>query len=157
MRNLKSGDLLIWKKPKENSTIAQKIISFFTNSQWTHVAIVLKDCNGIYILDCNYPKIELKKLQHRNNIYHIPMNILWSYDKENKLKSYIGQNYSIPQAIISLFGKPLKDNSWHCVEVTKDFYKSIGIKIKSGYTPKSFIDAILKLTSLQPRKLENYE
>jgi hypothetical protein len=155
MKNLKSGDLLIWKKPKENSTIAQKIISFFTSSQWTHVAIVVKETNGIYILDCNYPKIEYKKLQYRNNIYHIPMNIQWTQDKENKLKSYIGQSYSISQAIISLFGKPPKDNSWHCVEVTKDFYKSIGIKIKSNYTPKSFINAVLKLTLLQPRKLDH--
>ena len=156
MKRIQSGDLLIWKLPKD-SNIIQKLISFFTYSHYVHVAIANIKDNEIFILDANYPEIEYKKLQYRENIYHIPMNVYWSYEKEEKLKSYIGQKYSVPQAIMSLFGKPPKDTKWHCVEVTKDFYKSIGIYIKSDYTPKSFVENVCKKYSLKPRKIENYE
>lgn len=153
MHSIQNGDLLVWKKT-ESSHVWQKTISFFTRSPYVHVAVAVWRNGAVHVLDANYPKIELKRLQYRDNIYRLPMRVRWDDEKMRRLISYIGQSYSIPQALISVFGKPPVDDSWHCVEVTKDFYKSIGLKIQSGYTPKSFVAGAQKLVGGEPVKLQ---
>jgi hypothetical protein len=152
MKFIQNGDLLVWKKT-DSSNVWQKAISLFTQSPYVHVAVAVWRNGAVHVLDADFPKVELKRLQYRDNIYRLPMNVRWDEAKSRQLIGYIGQDYSIPQALISFFGRPPVDDSWHCVEVTKDFYRSIGIKIKSGYTPKSFVAGAQKIAGCEPFKL----
>lgn len=144
--NIRSGDLLVWSTSDSEFFLSYRnIIRFFTRSEYAHVAIAWVVADRVMILDVATPRIKIRPLSEMHNCYHIPMHVNWDNKLEQKLLSYVGKPYSILQAIMSYFSKPIKDNKWHCVEVAKDFYTYAGIEIASDYTPSGLIKAILAM------------
>lgn len=154
--SIKSGDLLVWSSSNNEPFWSYKnIIRFFTRSEYAHVAIAWVIANRVMIVDVATPRISIRPLSEMSDCYHIPMNIDWNNYLEQKLLSYVGKPYSILQAIMSYFTKPIKDNKWHCVEMAKDFYSFAGIEIDSDYTPSGLVKAILNLPDKQLSSLKN--
>ena len=142
---IKSGDLIVWGTKSDDSFLSfRNLIKFFTASDFVHTAVAWNKSGRIFVLDAVMPRIRLKPLSDMRQCYLVPMNIHWNDGLEKKLLSYVGQEYSVPQAIMSYFTRPLKDDKWHCVEVVKDFYEYAGLKIDSKYIPGDFVEAAIK-------------
>lgn len=144
---IQSGDLLIWKYP--DNSIFSKCISFivrlFTLSEYSHVGIAHRVYDNVFVVEATSSGVYINLLTTTRDCYHIPMNIEWSFDKENYLLSKEGSPYSIWEALTGyLWNKTIKNNKWQCVELANSFFEYCGLKYPGAYTPSKLVEALLE-------------
>lgn len=145
-KNIKSGDLLIWstRKIRSMSDVLDIVVRVFTLSEYNHVGIAWDVADRKFIIEAVPPKVRIYPLSRKGDFYHIPMNLPWSYELEERLLSYVGDHYSIPEAILSYFSRPDRNQYWQCAELVSDFYMNAGYDdLINGYTPAKLVNLLV--------------
>lgn len=142
---IKSGDLLIWSDKKSSGLeeVVEKIIRFFTMSEYVHVGIAFCETKRPMIFEAVFPSVRLYPLKVNRPFFHIPMDVEWNDALFTFMMDNIGNSYSVLDAIRGYISKPNPDNQWQCVELASAFYKLAGIDFGEAYTPSTFVDAVL--------------
>lgn len=133
---IKNGDLLVWD--------SMPIVNFFTQSSYSHVGIALWIGKRLFVLEADIPEVRLYPLSQKASFYIITgVAPDWNEEVTDFALEFIGNKYSIWDAIRSLF-VPLKVNgSWQCVEYAKFIYRKMGIELNDNYLPKEIVREFL--------------
>lgn len=133
---IKNGDLLVWNN--------SKLISTFTQSSYTHVGLALWIGKRLFVLEADIPEVRLYPLSQKTNFYIIQgVAPDWNDSITDFALQFIGNKYSIWDAVRSLF-MPLKvDGQWQCVEYAKFIYRKMGIELDNSYLPREIVKEFL--------------
>lgn len=146
--DIKSGDLLIWKKSKKSflSNLAIGAIRLFTRSEYAHVGIAWRiESNTLHVFEATQPAVRVVPLEDGDEFYHIPMSLKWTEKSSEFLQSKLGLKYSIFDAIRAFLGITLDaDDRYQCAELANEFYAKHGIYLTNAYTPSEVVEAILE-------------
>ena len=156
---IKSGDLLIWstRKVETLSDFLDIIVRLFTLSEYNHVGLAWDIGGRKFVVEAVPPKVRIFPLSRKGNFYHIPMNINWTYELEEYLLSYVGDSYSIPEAIQSYFSRPESNQYWQCAELVSDFYIKAGYPdLIKGFTPAKLVNLLITDHNRSLNHVETY-
>ncbi len=133
---IKNGDLLIWNN--------SPIINFFTRSTYSHVGLALWIGKRLFVLEADIPEVRLYPLSNKSSFYIIKgVAPDWNDEVTDFALEFIGNRYSIFDAVRSLF-MPLKvDGAWQCVEYAKFIYRKMGIELNDVYLPREIVKEFL--------------
>ena len=100
LKDIKSGDLIAWTGTKG---FYNKLIRFVTLSEYTHVGIAVIENGKLYVVEATRPVVRKVELVGRAPFHHIPMGVVVDTVLSKVLKDFIGKEYSIVQAALSVF------------------------------------------------------
>lgn len=155
--DIRDGDLLIWSKRSFSSLgdIFPWVVRIATASDYNHVGIAVRLNGRLCCVEAEIPHVRPIPVSKRRPFYTIPMNLDLTKEDIDFLIDKWGDRYSIPQAIISYFARPFKDNRWQCVELVKEFYQErLKIVLGDSYTPAGLVQEVLKLPNTAMRYVE---
>lgn len=136
LKDIKSGDLIAWTS---NKGFYNKLIRLVTLSEYTHVGIAVIENGKLYVVEATRPVVRKVELVGRAPFHHIPMGVVVDTVLSKVLKDFIGKEYSIVQAALSVFNIYINDDKWYCTELCYEFYKKAGIEFNKRLTPTRFV------------------
>jgi hypothetical protein len=136
LKDIKSGDLIAWTS---NKGFYNKLIRLTTLSEYTHVGIAVIENGKLYVVEATRPVVRKVELSSRTPFYHIPMGVIVDTVLTKVLEDFIGKQYSIIQAMLSVFNIYINDDKWYCTELCYEFYKKAGIEFDKRLTPTKFV------------------
>ena len=72
------------------------------------------------------------------------MKFTFKKEDTEALLGYIGEEYSIYEALQSYFSTPEDNHYWQCAELVARFYKRFGIELPNSFTPSDVVHHILQ-------------
>lgn len=161
--NIKPGDLLVWSRPQFQTTLGKwisNIIRFFTMSDFYHTAVVTEVTDDdVFQIEATWPEVFEGGVKNRTPFFHIPMNVKVTDEDLEFIRSFLGQKYSLFEAVMAYFGFLRRDKSWICTEFSAKFYNRVigdkfndllveedyGDTYKAGRmaTPSEFVKTVL--------------
>lgn len=145
--DIKSGDLLVWKRSKfsKKSNFYLNIIRFSTRSEYAHVAIAWRLEGRLFLVEATQPILRITPVRTADEFYHVPMSVNWDSISESWLLDKVGLKYSILDAVRAYLGKTIEDdNRYQCAELAHEFYETHGIDLGDAYTPSALVSAALE-------------
>ena len=151
--NIKSGDIIAYSHYEWASwyDLQVQAVRFFTQSEYSHVGLVIEFGKRLFILESVTPVIRLVPLSNtlgNDGFYHIPMDKDISDDELEFGLLKIGKGkYSKLQAIMAQLRK-LKvgeDDLWECAEFVIECRKRSGVDLGDIATPSEVVKAAGKL------------
>ncbi len=139
---IQSGDMLAWSDDNASGwhKFILNMIRLGTRSEYSHIGIACWVKDRLYVLEAKSPVIRFVPLSTVESFYHVPMNIVWQDKYTEKLKTYIGLEYSVIEALKAYLGIQLKDHDkWQCAELANRFYEYVGINLGDAFTPQSIV------------------
>ena len=136
LKDIKSGDLIAWTS---NKGFYNKLIRLVTLSEYTHVGIAVIENGKLYVVEATRPVVRKVELVGRAPFHHIPMGVVVDTVLSKVLDDFIGKEYSIVQAALSVFNIYINDDKWYCTEQCYEFYKRAGIEFDKRLTPTKFV------------------
>lgn len=136
LKDIKSGDLIAWTN---NTGFYNKLIRLVTLSEYTHVGIAIIENGKLYVVEATIPVVRKVELASKTPFFHIPMGVVVGTGLTNVLQQFIGREYSILQAMLSVFNIYINDDKWYCTELCYEFYKKAGIVFDKRLTPTKFV------------------
>lgn len=145
LKDIKSGDLIAWTNTKG---FYNKLIRLVTLSEYTHVGIAVIENGKLYVVEATRPVVRKVELVGRAPFHHIPMGVVVDTVLSKVLKDFIGKEYSMVQAALSVFNIYIDDDKWYCTEQCYEFYKRAGIKFNKRLTPTRFVKQAISYSNV---------
>jgi len=158
-RNIKTGDLLIWKVTKISSFIDfvlylyQKIFK----TEYSHVGIAIVFGDRVFCLDAAPPLVRLMPLSMMKDFSVLHTNIPWRNNFHRgafhrSALQHIGKKYDLTDLVRALFKLSKSDNELYCSEMIAVIFKDIGfIKDEGiGIDPKTLVEYLKNKTGNEP-------
>lgn len=136
LKDIKSGDLIAWCG---NKGFYNKLIRLVTLSEYTHVGIAIIENGKLYVVEATRPVVRKVELAGRTPFHHIPMGVVVDTVLSKVLDDFIGKEYSMLQAALSVFNIYIDDDKWYCTEQCYEFYRRAGIEFDKRLTPTKFV------------------
>ena len=144
--SIQSGDVVAFTHTGFGSLrdIQAQIVRIATRSEYSHVGIVWKIVNRLFLLEAVVPEVRIFPLSNFEEFYLIPLNKKLSEKAENYALSRVGQKYSKLEAIKGYFGWNKRDSYWQCAEFVSSVLKENEITITGKDTPTNIVRELLE-------------
>ena len=143
---IRSGDILAWSHRGIHSWHDLKIwfVRLFTRSEYSHVGTAWVVNNRVLVIEAVKPMVRIFPLSKLGNFYWLRTGAYWRKSTEELALSFVGDNYSELQAIMSPFITPPNDDRWECAELVACIARQDGIDLGGVYTPSEVVLAAQK-------------
>jgi hypothetical protein len=145
---IKSGDLLAWSNRKVESfkDLLLQVVRIFTKSEYTHVGVAWVVDERVFVIEAVMPVVRIYPLSSLTPFYLIPLKLEWKKETENFALEQIGLDYSIMQAVESLYECPNVDDNWQCAELAHAIILKDGVDLGNNYTPADLVRNALRIS-----------
>ena len=143
---IRSGDVLAWSHRGIKSWHDLKIwfVRMFTRSEYSHVGTAWVVGNRVFVIEAVMPKVRIYPLSKLGDFYWLQMGAYWRKATETLALSFVGDDYSQVQAMVSPFITPPKDDRWECAELVATVARQDSIDLGDVYTPSEVVLAAQK-------------
>ena len=143
---IRSGDVLAWSHRGIRSWHDLKIwfVRMFTRSEYSHVGTAWVVGNRVFVIEAVMPKVRIYPLSKLGDFYWLQMGAYWRKATETLALSFVGDDYSQVQAMVSPFITPPKDDRWECAELVATVARQDSIDLGAVYTPSEVVLAAQK-------------
>ena len=143
---IRSGDVLAWSHRGIHSWHDLKIwfVRMFTRSEYSHVGTAWVVGNRVFVIEAVMPKVRIYPLSKLGDFYWLQMGAYWRKATETLALSFVGDDYSQVQAMVSPFITPPKDDRWECAELVATVARQDSIDLGDVYTPSEVVLAAQK-------------
>lgn len=143
---IRSGDILAWSHRGIKSWHDLKIwlVRMFTRSEYSHVGTAWVVGNRVFVIEAVMPKVRIYPLSKLGDFYWLQMGAYWRKATETLALSFVGDDYSQVQAMVSPFITPPKDDRWECAELVATVARQDSIDLGAAYTPSEVVLAAQK-------------
>ena len=143
---IRSGDILAWSHRGVRSWHDLKIwlVRMFTRSEYSHVGTAWVVGNRVFVIEAVMPKVRIYPLSKLGDFYWLQMGAYWRKATETLALSFVGDDYSQVQAMVSPFITPPKDDRWECAELVATVARQDSIDLGDVYTPSEVVLAAQK-------------
>ena len=143
---IRSGDVLAWSHRGIKSWHDLKIwfVRMFTRSEYSHVGTAWVVGNRVFVIEAVMPKVRIYPLSKLGDFYWLQMGAYWRKATETLALSFVGDDYSQVQAMVSPFITPPKDDRWECAELVATVARQDSIDLGAVYTPSEVVLAAQK-------------
>lgn len=143
---IRSGDILAWSHRGIHSWHDLKIwfVRMFTRSEYSHVGTAWVVGNRVFVIEAVMPKVRIYPLSKLGDFYWLQMGAYWRKATETLALSFVGDDYSQVQAMVSPFITPPKDDRWECAELVATVARQDSIDLGAVYTPSEVVLAAQK-------------
>ena len=143
---IRSGDVLAWSHRGIHSWHDLKIwfVRMFTRSEYSHVGTAWVVGNRVFVIEAVMPKVRIYPLSKLGPFYWLQMGAYWRKATETLALSFVGDDYSQVQAMVSPFITPPKDDRWECAELVATVARQDSIDLGAAYTPSEVVLAAQK-------------
>ena len=147
---IRSGDILAWSHRGIKSWHDLKIwlVRMFTRSEYSHVGTAWVVGNRVFVIEAVMPKVRIYPLSKLGDFYWLQMGAYWRKATETLALSFVGDDYSQMQAMVSPFITPPKDDRWECAELVATVARQDSIDLGAVYTPSEVVLAAQKRGAL---------
>ena len=138
---IRSGDILAWSHRGIKSWHDFKIacVRFFTRSEYSHVGTAWVVGSRVFVIEAVMPKVRIYPLSKLGDFYWLQMGAYWRKATETLALSFVGDDYSQVQAMVSPFITPPKDDRWECAELVATVARQDSIDLGAVYTPSEVV------------------
>ncbi len=143
---IRSGDVLAWSHRGIHSWHDLKIwfVRMFTRSEYSHVGTAWVVGDRVFVIEAVMPKVRIYPLSKLGDFYWLQMGAYWRKATETLALSFVGDDYSQVQAMVSPFITPPKDDRWECAELVATVARQDSIDLGAVYTPSEVVLAAQK-------------
>ncbi len=143
---IRSGDVLAWSHRGIHSWHDLKIwfVRMFTRSEYSHVGTAWVVGNRVFVIEAVMPKVRIYPLSKLGDFYWLQMGAYWRKATETLALSFVGDDYSQLQAMVSPFITPPDDRRWECAELVATVARQDSIDLGAVYTPSEVVLAAQK-------------
>ena len=143
---IRSGDILAWSHRGVRSWHDLKIwlVRMFTRSEYSHVGTAWVIGDRVFVIEAVMPKVRIYPLSKLGDFYWLQMGAYWRKATETLALSFVGDDYSQVQAMVSPFITPPKDDRWECAELVATVARQDSIDLGAVYTPSEVVLAAQK-------------
>ena len=143
---IRSGDVLAWSHRGIKSWHDLKIwfVRMFTRSEYSHVGTAWVVGNRVFVIEAVMPKVRIYPLSKLGDFYWLQMGAYWRKATETLALSFVGDDYSQLQAMVSPFITPPDDRRWECAELVATVARQDSIDLGAVYTPSEVVLAAQK-------------
>ena len=143
---IRSGDILAWSHRGVTSWHDLKIwfVRMFTRSEYSHVGTAWVVGSRVFVIEAVMPKVLIYPLSKLGDFYWLQMGAYWRKATETLALSFVGDDYSQVQAMVSPFITPPKDDRWECAELVATVARQDSIDLGAVYTPSEVVLAAQK-------------
>ena len=143
---IRSGDVLAWSHRGINSWHDLKIwfVRMFTRSEYSHVGTAWVVGSRVFVIEAVMPKVRIYPLSKLGDFYWLQMGAYWRKATETLALSFVGDDYSQLQAMVSPFITPPDDRRWECAELVATVARQDSIDLGAVYTPSEVVLAAQK-------------
>ena len=147
---IRSGDVLAWSHRGIKSWHDLKIwfVRMFTRSEYSHVGTAWVVGNRVFVIEAVMPKVRIYPLSKLGDFYWLQMGAYWRKATETLALSFVGDDYSQLQAMVSPFITPPDDRRWECAELVATVARQDSIDLGAVYTPSEVVLAAQKRGAL---------
>lgn len=153
IKEIKSGDLLVWSKNPANkiSDWIIKTVARLTKSEYGHVGIAWRCHDGLddelFVIEATIPSIQVERLSEENHFFCVPMDVFWENRNKYFLLSKLGLPYGYMDALRAFLGTTVEDDKrWQCAELAHAFYKESGMLLGNEYRPKDIVKNAIRIS-----------
>lgn len=143
---IRSGDILAWSHRGIKSWRDLKIwfVRLFTRSEYSHVGTAWAVGERVFVIEAVMPMVRIYPLSKLGDFYWLQLGAYWRKSTETLALSYVGDEYSQFQAMVSPFSTPPQDERWQCAELVATIARQDSINLGSVYTPSAVVLAAQK-------------
>ena len=143
---IRSGDVLAWSHRGIHSWHDLKIwfVRMFTRSEYSHVGTAWVVGDRVFVIEAVMPKVRIYPLSKLGDFYWLQMGAYWRKATETLALSFVGDDYSQVQAMVSPFITPPKDDRWECAELVATVARQDSIDLGHAFTPSAIVLAAQK-------------
>ena len=143
---IRSGDILAWSHRGIRSWHDLKIwfVRLFTRSEYSHLGTAWVVGSRVFVIEAVMPKVRIYPLSKLGDFYWLQMGAYWRKATETLALSYVGDDYSQVQAMVSPFITPPNDDRWECAELVACIARQDSIDLGAAYTPSEVVLAAQK-------------
>ena len=143
---IRSGDVLAWSHRGIHSWHDLKIwfVRMFTRSEYSHVGTAWVVGSRVFVIEAVMPKVRIYPLSKLGDFYWLQMGAYWRKATETLALSFVGDDYSQLQAMVSPFITPPDDRRWECAELVATVARQDSIDLGAVYTPSEVVLAAQK-------------
>ena len=143
---IRSGDVLAWSHRGIHSWHDLKVwfVRLFQRSEYSHVGTAWVVGNRVFVIEAVMPKVRIYPLSKLGDFYWLQMGAYWRKATETLALSFVGDDYSQVQAMVSPFITPPKDDRWECAELVATVARQDSIDLGAVYTPSEVVLAAQK-------------
>ena len=143
---IRSGDVLAWSHRGIHSLHDLKIwfVRLFQRSEYSHVGTAWVVGSRVFVIEAVMPKVRIYPLSKLGDFYWLQMGAYWRKATETLALSFVGDDYSQMQAMVSPFITPPKDDRWECAELVATVARQDSIDLGAVYTPSEVVLAAQK-------------
>ena len=143
---IRSGDVLAWSHRGIHSWHDLKIwvVRLFQRSEYSHVGTAWVVGNRVFVIEAVMPKVRIYPLSKLGDFYWLQMGAYWRKATETLALSFVGDDYSQLQAMVSPFITPPDDRRWECAELVATVARQDSIDLGAVYTPSEVVLAAQK-------------
>lgn len=143
---IRSGDIIAWSHRGIRSWHDLKIwlVRMFTRSEYSHVGTAWVVGDRVFVIEAVMPLVRIYPLSKLGDFYWLQMGAYWRRATETLALSYVGDDYSQIQAVVSPFVTPPEDHRWECAELVATVARQDSIDLGAVYTPSEIVLAAQK-------------
>lgn len=138
---IQSGDLLAWSHRAWRTwhDIKIQIVRFFTQSEYSHVAVAWVVGGRVFALEAVQPLVRIYPLSKLGDFYLLPLGAEWAQATEEFALQHVGEPYSQLQAIEAFFRPLAHDGQWECAEYAAAVLKLADVDLGHVATPTAVV------------------
>jgi len=146
--NVNTGDIAVWGVSRKQETgIRNKfyslLINVFTRSRYTHVAVIDVVGEDVFVYEAALEGVRRRRIVNEE-IYILDMASEINVKDREYLESLLGQEYSLIEAALSVFGINFSKSSfWFCSELVHNYLTRKGFVLGEDNTPVGLISSIM--------------
>ena len=147
---IRSGDILAWSHRGIRSWHDLKVwfVRLFQRSEYSHVGTAWVVGSRVFVIEAVMPKVRIYPLSKLGDFYWLSMSAYWRKATETLALSFVGDDYSQMQAMVSPFITPPNDDRWECAELVATVARQDSIDLGAVYTPSEVVLAAQKRGAL---------
>ena len=138
-KSMSPGDIVAFK----HSDIMSKIIILSTGYDCSHVGLVWRAGERVFVIEAVMPMIRIYPLSKLLPFRWIAMDKPMSADGEEYALSRVGEKYSVSEAVRGDFGMASNNNRWQCAEFVRAVLNHSGWKFDNRDTPGDLVVAAI--------------
>ena len=144
---IRSGDLIAFthRSWKTWHDIKVQIVRFFTQSEYSHVAIAWVTSGRVFLLEAVMPLTRIYPLSLSGDFYWIEMDSPWKPETEEYAMEHIGYEYSQVEAIEAMFEDIHHDQVNECAAYAIQVAGKDGINLGTKAVPSNVVQTALEL------------
>lgn len=144
---IKTGDLVAFRVRRFNSfvSLVLKGYQFITGATYSHVGIVVRNDDGIFIVEAAPPRVAILPIHKVDDFYLIKVDVPTPASQQ---KEFLYKKNGVPYGLVDMFthylGMDFGKDSLYCSELASEFYvhNSVLRERDSGHTPDKIVKAV---------------